>query len=394
MLLTTGRSLDDIVGVATEVTRQRRMETEAASRNRLQALGELAGGIAHDFNNILTVINGTTDLLLDVDDLPEIRARLGEVKASGGRAADLVRRLLMFGRRDHRADEPTDLNRPIRDLHQFFRRLVGETHEVIINLHEEPLGVPIDHTDTEQVLSNLVINARDAMPEGGIIRVTTEVEVVEGQTWAVLTVQDNGIGMDEATRARVFEPFFTTKEAGDGSGLGLSTVWGIVSGSGGRIDVQSRLGQGTTMTARWPRMELVPVAPQQKATSPVSDGRSILVVEDDAGVAHVTKKILVRAGYRVRVAADGREAVQIFREQPEAFDLVFSDLVLPNLSGLDMAQEIRDMCPSIRFGFCTGYANHPSFARMRTANPSQLLRKPYTQRQLHDFVNDCMSEER
>ena len=392
VLLTTGRQPGDIIGVGTDITRQRRMETEAASRTRLQGLGELAGGIAHDFNNLLTIINGTTELLLMVDDFSEIRARLAEIKSAGARAADLVERLLLFGRRDHRVERPTDLNEPIRELHLFFQRLVGEAHEVVTLLHDEPLGVPLDNTDVEQVLSNLVINARDALPDGGPIYITTSIEKIHGRDWAVLTVRDEGIGMNEATRARVFEPFFTTKPAGEGSGLGLSTVWGIVSGSGGRVEVQSSPGAGTTIVARWVRVGLPRACDDIQAAPPTKEGGSILVVEDDPGVALLTKTLLTRAGYRVCVAADGREGLKIFREHPDDFDLVFSDLVLPHLSGVEMAQQIRDLRPSVRVGFCTGYSHHPSLAHVACPDESQLLRKPFSQRELRDFVSDCLSQ--
>ena len=392
VLLTPGRNPGNVVGVATDVTRQRRVEAEAASRTRLQALGELAGGIAHDFNNILTVINGTAELLLWTNDPTEIRSQLKEIRNSGARATELVRRLLLFGRKDHSATQPSDLNRPIRDLHQFFRSVIGAAHEVVTLLHDEPVGVPLDTADIEQVLSNLVINARDALPEGGAIRVTTAVESLEGGEWAVLEVQDDGVGMDKATQSRIFEPFFTTKPVGDGSGLGMSTVWGIVSGSDGRIEVCSTPGTGTTITVRWRRHTLASVAhPTLPLPTPPTASRSILVVEDDAGVAQLTETLLTRAGHLVRVATDGREALQIFSDQPDAFDFVFSDLVLPHLSGLEMAQRIRALRPSIRVGFCTGYMHHPSLTRIAAPEESQVLRKPFSERELHAFVNGCIS---
>ena len=391
VLLMTERNSGHVVGVATDITRQRQIETEAASRTRLQALGELAGGVAHDFNNMLTVINGTTELVLDTDDLSEIRAGLSDIEDAGVRAADLVERLLLFGRRDHRAQRPTDLNLPIRDIHQFLLRLVGERHEVVTLLHDEPIGVPLDASDVEQVVSNLVLNARDAMPKGGIIHITTEVEVIDERPWAVLTVRDDGIGMDDATRNRIFEPFFTTKLVGDGSGLGLSTVWGIVSGSGGRINVKSSPGRGTTMTARWPctciSVDAHPSPPPRVARV----GGSILIVEDDPGVALVTKSLLTHAGYRVCLAADGREGLQVFAEQPDAFDLVFADVVLPHLSGIDMVREIRNLRPAVRVGFCTGYIDHPSLPKAVAPKESLVLRKPFSKRELDDFVRNCMA---
>ena len=398
VLLTTGRRPGYIVGVATDITRRRKVEQEAAARSRLQVLGELSGGIAHDFNNILLVINGTTELLLEIDDLREVRRRLADVRASGARAAELAQRLLLFGRRDHQPESSTDLNAPIRDLDAFCRQLLGNNHRLEMLLHTAPLGVPLDRTDIEQVLSNLVINARDAMIDGGDIRVRTTVETIDGREWAILAVEDSGIGMDAATQSRIFEPFFTTKSLGNGTGLGLSTVWGIVSGSGGRIEVDSSLGVGTTMTARWERVELPPPpdSPRAKpAASPVQQPnacRSILVVEDDSSVAEVAKSALIRAGYRVRLAADGREGLKIFSERPDDFDLVFSDLVLPHLNGVEMAQQIRSLRPSVRVGFCTGYRQHPSLSTTPAPEDWQLLQKPFSVHELEDFVAGCMSD--
>ena len=390
VLLTNGRILGDVVGVATDITRQRTLEVEAASRTRLQALGQLAGGIAHDFNNILTVINGTTELLRELDDREAISAGLKEIEGSGARAAELVRRLLLFGRRGHRASRPMDLNGQLRNLHHFFRRLVGETHEVVTWLHDEPLGVPLDTADIDQILSNLIINARDAMPCGGIIHVRTSVETVEGREWAVLTVKDEGVGMDEHTRARVFEPFFTTKPVGDGTGLGLSTVWGIVSSSDGNIDIDSAPGNGTVLTVRWKRVGL-PIESEDEASVPGRvDGGTILVVEDDPGVAKLTMTLLDRAGFTTCLATDGREAVEIFRERPDDFDLIFADIVLPHMSGVEMAQRIRQLRPSTRIGFCSGYGDHPSLGDADFTLQPRLLRKPYSQRELHRFVCECL----
>ncbi|MEL6184291.1 MAG: ATP-binding protein, partial [Myxococcota bacterium] len=389
VLLTTadGEAPRGVVGVATDITHRRRMETEASSRTRLQALGELAGGIAHDFNNILTVINGTAELIRDVRDLDEIRAGLDQIEGSGARAAELVRKLLLFGRRDHRASRPIDLNTPIRNLHGFLRPLVGETHEVVTILHDEPLGVPLDAAHVEQLLSNLVINARDALPEGGPIHVSTGTAWVEGTEWAILRVSDAGIGMSEEVRARIFEPFFTTKPVGGGSGLGLSTVWGIVSGSGGEVRVDSAPGAGTTVTARWARLDLPEVITGPMTPLPVAHGRSILLVEDDPGVAYVTETLLQGAGYRVRHAADGREGLQMFESQPDDFDLVFSDLVLPHLSGVEMVDRIRKLRPTVRVGFLTGYAHHPSLARVVSPPDRELLRKPFSKRELQEYVS-------
>jgi len=378
-----------IVGVGRDITATRQLEEANSQRARLNALGELAGGIAHDFNNILTVININSEVIRELDDLEEIRALSAEVETAGSRATELVRQLLAFGRQDTDRSGGLDLNQPVRGLHQFLHRLLGEQHELVTFPADEEVGVMLQPAQADQIIANFVLNARDAMPDGGTILVETRIEKGSDGEWAVLSVTDEGTGMDEETRDRAFEPFFTTKPLGQGTGLGLSTVYGIVSATGGEIQVESELGRGTCFEIRWRRVAL---EGRSEARAPsgraATDGHQILVVEDEPSIGRLICHVLGQVGHHVELALDGAEGLDLFSSRPRDFDLILTDVVLPRMSGLEMAAEIRKIDSSARIGYMSGYTRHPTVAGQELPPGAKLLGKPFSKTELLNYVSE------
>lgn len=364
-----------IVGAAVDVTAEREaqlaleLNRERMRRGeRLEALGQLAGGIAHDFNNYLTVIIGATDAITsDPAADASLRELAGEANAAAHRSAELTRQLLGFSR--HRLIQPRifDLNELLDESDRLLRRVIPENIELELRPGEGPQAIYADRSQIEQAVLNLVVNARDAMPEGGrIVIETCTVEPSPGKPgeapdlgsgeFVVLSVSDSGIGIDDDTRARIFEPLFTTKEAGAGTGFGLATVEAVVGRSGGFVRVESEPGVGTRFELFLPRADgeaveaMIPV--------PVEEERGterVLLVEDDASVRKFTRRALERSGYRVTDAFDGAEGRRVFLESPEAFDVLLTDVMLPNVSGFDLAAEVRSVRPGFPIVFMSGY---------------------------------------
>ncbi|MEM1231705.1 MAG: ATP-binding protein [Pseudomonadota bacterium] len=389
-ILMTRSSTGTVVGVGTDITARRQLEEEVSRQHRLQALGELSGGIAHDFNNLLTIVNCNAQLIADLSDDATTRRIASDISEAGARAADLTSQLLAFGRPEPLIAGVIDVNQSIGHAHRLLQRLIGPNHELVTLLHDEPLPVALSSAHIEQVLTNLVLNARDAMADGGSIAIETAQTLDDGRKIAVLTVQDTGVGIDRATGQRLFEPFFTTKKVGEGSGLGLSTVYGIVTASGGTVDYDSTPGVGTTFTIRWPLSDAEGAAPRPPPAHPATtlprEERAILLVEDEPGVGRTTENLLTMAGYKITVAKDGREGLKLFQQDPTAFDLVLSDVVLPHMDGVSMMAQISALRPDIRFGFVSGYDRHASLAS-RLPLSVEMLNKPFSRRELYAFVD-------
>ena len=346
------------------------LEGQLRHAQKMEAVGRLAGGVAHDFNNVLTVILSYADLLIE-DMTPSDPARLEvrEIHKAGKRAADLTRQLLLFSRQQAIDPQLVDMNVLLADMGKMLRRILGEDVE-LIELTTNPIGaVRIDRSSLEAVVMNLVVNARDAMPTGGKLTIeTTELELdesyardrigVEPGRYVMLAVSDTGVGMDRATQAKIFEPFFTTKEMGKGTGLGLSTVFGVVQQGGGHVWVYSEVGVGTTFKVYLPRADATP-APAHPTIAPATlrGNETILLVEDEDQVRAVAHDILARAGYDVIEARNGGEALLICEKHAGAIHLLLSDVVMPQMSGPELAKRLSAARPEMKVLCMSGYTD-------------------------------------
>ena len=357
------------LALAASKARARSLEAQLAQSQRLEAVGRLAGGVAHDFNNILTAIGGYTDLLLaDMAPTDARRQDVEEILRAAQRAAALTQQLLAFSRRQVMQPKVLDLNALVADIEKMLRRLIGEDILFATVLHPRTGNVRADPGQLEQVIVNLAVNARDAMPEGGRLTIETrsveldesyrtEHPTVSPGPYVMLAVSDTGIGMDEETRTRIFEPFFTTKVRGKGTGLGLATVYGIVQQSGGHIWVYSEPGRGTTMRVYLPRVDAPADKLERPGDAPPQDLRgteTILLVEDEASVRAVTGQLLARNGYTVVEAADGPSALAL--DIPK-LDLLLTDVVMPGMSGRELANQLTARRPGLRVLYMSGYTD-------------------------------------
>lgn len=369
-----------------------KLEEQLRVSERLNAVGRLAGGVAHDFNNVLSVIQSYAEVV--VQDLPAdspLRDDMGEIRHAAERAAELTQQLLAFGRRQVLRIESVDLNRVAGGLEKLLRRLIGEDVELVLRLAPGLRATRADPSQIEQILMNLVVNARDAMPSGGRLTVETSNAIldeeycvshfgVEPGAYVMLAVTDTGSGMDEATRSQIFEPYFTTKPKGKGTGLGLATVHGIIEQSGGHIWVYSEPGQGTTFKVYLPQYEgLAPDSPSDRPRPPRRTGtETILVAEDERAVRSIVERVLSSAGYRVLVGTDGAEALEIARRHLGAIDLVVTDVVMPRMSGRELVDKLRTLRPGTRAVFMSGYADDAIGHHGILEPEVRFLGKPFT----------------
>ncbi|MBK7906451.1 MAG: response regulator [Gemmatimonadetes bacterium] len=379
--------------VRTERT-QRDNQSQLAHSQRLEAIGQLAGGIAHDFNNLLMAISGSAELLRDEADAEMRATLLDEVLAAQERGASLTRQLLAFARRDVARPTVLDLSALVTQRQRLLQPIVGDRVKLILDL-EPDARVSIDAAQMEQVLVNLVANARDAMPGGG--RCVLSVQRVTGPTGPEqvrMRVSDEGVGMDEETVARAFEPFFTTKARGHGTGLGLASVQGIIMQSGGTVALASVPAQGTTVEI------LLPFATEALETGPVSlapeearraAGATILVVDDDDSTRTVVARILQRAGYAVRLAPDGIQALRVLDADPRGIDMLVSDVTMPGLTGPELADAVQLRVPGLPMLFISGYPKDVVSAESGLRAEHDLLTKPFTARELTDRVAERLA---
>jgi len=377
-----------LVVTARDVTEQRLLERQALQAHRLDSVGRLAGGVAHDFNNILSVILGAGELALaDAQLPPEARDRVGEIQAAASRATGLVQQLLQFAKRRPGDARVVSLRNLVHELEPLLRRLVGAGIELAVAVGDAPLHVRVDPSQLEQVVMNLAANARDAMPDGG--RLVLEARTLRADApsrlnhgdlpdgpCVLLAVVDNGTGMPEEVRAHALEPFFTTKETGKGTGLGLSICWGIVKQAGGSVAIESEPGKGTRIEVVLPLAEAPAADTTPVAEAPLPRGReSLLLVEDDPAVRRVLEPMLAWLGYRVTAVAGGEEALALLRARPELAQLVVTDIVMPRMSGMQLAREAREIAPALRLLFVSGYAGKGGVEAPKCA---PLLQKPVT----------------
>jgi len=359
-------------------------------------VGRLAGGIAHDFNNLLCAINGYADAL--VAELPEgdpRREDAAEIARAGQRAAALTRRLLLFSRAEKPLLQTIDLAWAVGELSQLLRRLIGEDVALLTDL--EPATVLADHSQLEQLIVNLAVNARDAMSEGGTLTISTGTLAAPSpgsgeERRALLRVRDTGCGMSEEVRAHLFEPFFTTKERGKGTGLGLATVYGIVQSLRGRIEVESAAGAGTTFTIVLP---LVAGPPQPDAGPARRDARTgsgtVLVVEDDEAVRRFILKVLREHGYRALEAADGAEALGLCDSYPAPIDAILTDVVMPGMTGGELARAAAHRRPAAKILFMSGHPEDVSARQELAVERAPLLAKPFVPEQLLRAVDELLA---
>jgi len=379
-------------GTQRDVSDQRRLEEQFRQSQKMEAVGQLAGGIAHDFNNLLTAILGNTQLLLR--DLPPgdaMRGDVEEIRKASERAAALTRQLLAYSRRQMLQPEILDLNVVVGEMDRMLRRLIGE-HIALVTVPAPDLGrVRADPSQIEQVLVNLVVNARDAMPEGG--RLTIETANVDlDQTYAqdhlgaspgaytMLAVTDTGTGMDATVRAHLFEPFFTTKEVGKGTGLGLATVYGIVKQSGGHISVYTELGRGSSFKVYLPRVHQPPpsAAPPAPRANVARGSETVLVVEDDAAVLGLTCRALEAEGYTILCASDGTDALRIVERHGGEIHLLLTDVVMPGMSGRELAEQMAARRVGIRILYMSGYPGDAAVHHGAFVRGSAFLQKPFS----------------
>jgi nitrogen-specific signal transduction histidine kinase/CheY-like chemotaxis protein len=375
---------------------------------KLEAIGQLAGGIAHDFNNMLTAIIGYTDLSLRRVGLESpIRRNLEETKKAAERAASLVRQLLAFSRKQILEPKVLDLNDVVKDMEKMLTRLIGENVKLATQLDPNLGSVKADPCQVEQIIVNLIVNARDAMPRGGSVTIETANTTLDDQTvlkhlsvlpreYVMLAVTDTGTGMDQETQRRIFEPFFTTKDVGKGTGLGLSTVYGIVKQSGGYIRVISEPGQGTTFKIYLPRMDDSTTATVETQEISVPRGsETILLVEDEDVVRGLTKKILMQAGYNVLDAKGGEEAIRMCRAHHGPIELLVTDVVMPELSGKEVADRLLELRPTIRILFMSGYTDEAIIQHGVLDANVEFIQKPFTwialTRKVRDVLNHNLS---
>jgi len=394
------RALDE----ARDRARAKELEAQLIQAQKMEAIGRLAGGVAHDFNNMLTVINGYSELLLAQMPPEDSKRRdLEEIFNAGKRAAGLTRQLLAFSRRQILQPTTLDLNAILQGLERMLSRLIGEDVKLQLRLAPGLHPVNADAGQIEQVIVNLVVNARDAMPQGGkIILETMNAEIDEAFTashpdarpgaHALLLVSDTGIGMAPDVKAHLFEPFFTTKERGKGTGLGLSTVLGIVQQCGGSIQVSSELGWGTTFRIYLPRAEKVfgPATPASAASGPSRGKETILVAEDMDTVRRLTRAVLESAGYTVIVAKDGIDALQIAEERKTPIDLLLTDMVMNNVSGPELAGLVRRTHPETKLLFMSGYTDRGIAEMERHAEGAAFIQKPFTVQGLRRRVREVL----
>ncbi|MGC8759253.1 MAG: ATP-binding protein [Bryobacteraceae bacterium] len=371
---------------AVDITEQRRLEEHLRQAARMEAVGLLAGGVAHDFNNLLTVIQGYAQTFAQADAPPDRMARAAEeIRRAVERAAQLISHLLQFTRRQRTVVAPLDVNLTVESVLSMVERLIGEKIRLRCRLEPRLPPVLAERTQLEQILLNLLVNARDAMPEGGAVDIETRlVRVPEsGQneqpglrpgTYVRLSVKDEGHGMDEATRARIFEPFFTTKEPGRGTGLGLTSVYGIVQALRGTIRVESAPEQGTRFDIDLPALEAG--SPQPGMPSPRSGGR-ILLVEDDDAVRQLTRQLLEHFGYEVVDAPSAARALEIYASAAAPFALLITDVSMPEMDGTELVRRLRGVNPRLPVLFFTGYseelARYPADLR-----DTPVLAKPFS----------------
>jgi nitrogen-specific signal transduction histidine kinase/ActR/RegA family two-component response regulator len=391
-------------GIIVDITERRLLENQLQQARRMEAVGRLAGGIAHDFNNLLTIVKGYVELALNrCAGQPELHGNIQHISDASERAVALVRQLLAFSRKQVLKPKLLDLNTIVLNLEKLLRRLMSENIEMRTQVGKNIGAVKADPSQIEQVILNLIVNARDAMPEGGKLLVETgnveldstfapDQAVVPG-IYVMLSVTDTGVGMSADTLAHIFEPFYTTKESNRGTGLGLSTVYGIVKQSGGHVSVYSEPGKGTTFKVYLPQVQdslhLTPVAEAPDSTS--SKGHeTILLVEDEPAVRELTCMVLSERGYSVIEAQNAGDAVRLAKKHGAQIHLLLTDVVMPGMSGHDLAKRLTAQHPNLRVLYMSGYTYNIFAENEALEGGLSFLQKPFTPKALAQRVREAL----
>ena len=388
-----------------DITERRRLERQLRQWQKMEAIGRLSGGIAHDFNNLLCVIMGYAELLQDrIEQNHSARKNADEILKAAKRAAALTGQLLAFSRQQTLDPRVVDLNHIVSDIEGLLKRVIGEDIKLTVALDPGLGRLRADPSQLEQVLVNLAVNAREAMPHGGKLTLATQNCVmddafvqrypypVQAGPYVALTVTDTGVGMSAETKARAFEPFFTTKEASKGTGLGLSTVYGVVKQTGGYIEIDSAPGAGATVTIYLPRIEGI-LPPESAPAAEVDSSeayQTILLVEDESALRTLARSMLETAGYTILEAKDGREALELSRRYTGMIDLLLTDIVMPGISGIDLAEKLEQERPELRVLFISGYSGLTIGGR----NPIEgrlHLAKPFSRQELNRKVREALT---
>jgi PAS domain S-box-containing protein len=396
-----------VQGIARDLSERKELEQQLRQSQKMEAIGRLAGGIAHDFNNLMTAITGYTELGVQRIDSGEGARRrdFEEIQKAADRASRLTRQLLAFSRKQVLQPVRIDLNEVVHDMEKMLARVIGDDVHVVTRLDDRLGGIDADRSQLEQVLLNLAVNARDAMPQGGTLTIETANIDVDGYSvadpgavpagqYVVLTVTDTGTGIDEATRARIFEPFFTTKDVGRGTGLGLATVYGIVKQSGGFITVDSEPERGAAFRIYLHRLDPAQANGERSRAGEAHAGsETILLVEDDDAVLEIAAGVLERNGYRVLTARNAVEALEELHESGEHVDLLLADVLMPQVNGPALADRLLSERPPLKVLFMSGYAEE-AIERHGAVRPgTDFIQKPFTASMLAAKVRDVLDRQ-
>jgi PAS domain S-box-containing protein len=379
------------IAVVRDLSRQKELESQLRQAQKMEAVGRLAGGIAHDFNNLLTAISGYSEFLASGIEDPRLKRHAEEIKKASARAANLTGQLLAFSRRQVLQPRVLDLNAVVSDMDSLLRRLIGEDVELVTMLEPGLPSVQADPTQIEQVIVNLAVNARDAMPNGGSVTIETASIVTDKGSFVQLLLTDTGIGMTEEERQQLFDPFFTTKAGG--TGLGLATVYGIVEQSGGTIEVDSAPGMGSSFRVWLPSVEeAAETAAVAPASAPAAGTETILLVEDEAVVRQLVAEILETTGYTVLQAGDGPSALELLRRHAEPVELLVTDVVMPGMSGPEGAKAVTAMRPGMHVLYTSGYTDQ-AIGHHGVLEPGiAFLQKPFSADDLTTKVRGLLDE--
>jgi len=395
------------LAVLLDITGRRRLEDQLRQAQKMEAVGMLAGGVAHDFNNLLTIITGYSQLILNnIEQDDPNRHSVEQIMKAGERAAALTKQLLAFSRRQVLQPKVLELNKLVTSLATMLQRLIGEDIDLRLVLPQELGRVSADPGQIEQVLMNLVVNARDAMPQGGVLTVETKnihldehyvgrhISAKPGP-YVLLAVSDTGAGMDQATQARLFEPFFTTKGSGKGTGLGLSTVFGIIKQSGGSVEVYSEPGRGTSVKVYLPRIDQpVAIETQAERAKAARGSETLLLVEDDEMVRTLVHETLLREGYRILDAPGPIEAKKLADQHKGTIHLMITDVVMPKINGRDLAEQLTRRRPEMKVLYMSGYTDNAVLANGILDKEVAFLQKPFTPTALTQKVRDVLEGDR
>jgi two-component system, cell cycle sensor histidine kinase and response regulator CckA len=405
-VMNTKGEVENLVIVNRDISERRRLEEQLRQSQKMDAIGRLSGGVAHDFNNLLGVIIGYAEILQErIPETDSMRAPVDQIIKAGSRASSLTKQLLAFSRQQVMEPKILLLNAVVSDTEKMLRRLIGEDIELLTSLEPSLGKIRADQGQIEQVIMNLVVNARDAMPEGGRLVIETSNFEIDDKfarryaypvlpgSYVLLTVRDNGIGMDTATQQRIFEPFFTTKEKGKGTGLGLSLVYGVVKQSGGYIDVVSTRGKGTTFNIYLPRVgqnvaETRTIGPDRPEE--LRGTETILLAEDEDTLRALTRHLLELYGYRVLEACDGNQALQLSEHTADEIHLLLTDVVMPGISGRALADQLKRKRPDVRIVFMSGYTGQRVGEKEILEPGSAFLQKPFTREGLARKIREAL----